>query len=258
MASFLASIVSSGDNPTFVLCALQLIECLIVKLPQVYHASFHREGVVYEVEQLAAQEPQPKPPAVKVEPVEAASTAEEDAKPVIVMEPVKLKVPPTPADLHDANIHRARMLGAKRTFETEDGGDEAAVAMQRLEQLVAALVDEDADEAQHRETLRTIATLFQDADKALSSFELLKSGLVDGLLTFVTMDGKGESSTVPILTSVSQDSRRALLFEAFSAGPSGSPSPLTMLVKRLHESLSRLEVFEVETVKAGREGIFSS
>ena len=53
MASFLGTIISSETNPHFVLSALQLVELLVNKLPDVYQTSFIREGVVYEIEKLA-------------------------------------------------------------------------------------------------------------------------------------------------------------------------------------------------------------
>jgi E3 ubiquitin-protein ligase TRIP12 len=196
MASFLAAIISSKDNPMFVLAALQLVECLVEKLPQVYHSSFRREGVVYEVELLAGQETQAaKTPVVKTEPGEhVASIDEEDGpKPIVLPDLGRARTPSTPADLMDANIFRARILGARRTFETADGEqDNAALALHQLELLVARLGDDTADEDQLRETMREIASHFNHADGVLSSFELLKSGLVDALLTFVTADGSGE------------------------------------------------------------------
>lgn len=193
MASFLGGIISSRDNATFVLGALQLVECLVIKLPEIYLPSFHREGVVFEIEQLASQETQPKPPptsVVKTEPVDNFSIDSPQYPPF--PHAVRPKPVPTPADLGDANVFRARVLAAKRTFELGDGDNSAAVALGQLEKLAERLVDEDADEAQLRETLREIAVHFADADRAVSSFELLKSGLVDGLLQFVTTNDTGE------------------------------------------------------------------
>jgi E3 ubiquitin-protein ligase TRIP12 len=55
-ASFLSSILTSRDDEGLVTGALQLAELLLVKLPTIYSRSFQREGVVYEIDKLAAEE----------------------------------------------------------------------------------------------------------------------------------------------------------------------------------------------------------
>ena len=45
-------------------------------------------------------------------------------------------------------------------------------------------------------------------------------------------------------------------FAAISDEKNAGPSPLAVLVKKLQESLSRIESFEVTTVAAGMEGEF--
>nr|XP_031864296.1 uncharacterized protein CI109_000209 [Kwoniella shandongensis]KAA5531368.1 hypothetical protein CI109_000209 [Kwoniella shandongensis] len=274
MASFLCAIISSRDNPIFVLHALQIVELLATKLPDVYQASFLREGVIFEIDALAESETSKEKTAreaalVKTEPEteEPAKTStgapvpsiSEDLKPLLEISglPGALALlaessssPSTPKkssssssflDPTDANIVRARMLQAKKVFEA--GGDHKHAATKVLDDIgamVKKLCRSEASEAELRDTLRVIASQFCSADQALSSFELLKSGLVDGLLEFVDIDGE-----------VSSSDRRAMLFEIFSDTTLSNPSPLTMLVKRLHESLGRLENFEVETAFGG-------
>lgn len=58
-ASFLSSILTSGDNDALVTGALQLAELLLVKLPTIYGRSFQREGVIYEIDKLAKEELSP-------------------------------------------------------------------------------------------------------------------------------------------------------------------------------------------------------
>nr|XP_019045516.1 E3 ubiquitin-protein ligase TRIP12 [Kwoniella bestiolae CBS 10118]OCF24446.1 E3 ubiquitin-protein ligase TRIP12 [Kwoniella bestiolae CBS 10118] len=275
MASFLCAIISSKDNPTFVQHALQLVELLATKLPEVYQASFLREGVVFEIDALAEQEMAKEKAAkeaalVKTEPEEnqesaagpststptAVSAVPEDLKPLISLAGLSggislletLSGPSTPKrssssylDPSDANIVRARMLQAKKVFDV--GGDHHQAASQVLDEIsamVQKLCRPEANEAELRDTLRDIASRFSNVDQALSSFELLKSGLVDGLLEFVDIDGEVTSSD-----------RRLMLFEVFSDTSLSTPSPLTMLVKRLHESLGRLENFDVEIAFGG-------
>lgn len=133
------------------------------------------------------------------------------------------------------------MIVAKKVFAA--GGDdqhEATSVLNKLQEMVTKLCLPDAKEADLRDTLREAAEQFAGSGPALSSFELLKSGLVDGLLEFVDIDG-----------TVSSAQRRAILFEAFTASSGPTGTALFMLVKRLHESLGRLETFEVETAFGG-------
>jgi E3 ubiquitin-protein ligase TRIP12 len=281
MASFLGTIISSKDNALFVMSALQLVELLVQKLPDVYQTSFHREGVVFEIEALANDElstvkaANEAALAVKTEPEEPSTPVAgpstttlppppaliDDVKPTIpgtgtgmsaALSSFLLDVGAPPStvtprrssphtDPADANIIRARVLGAKKTFEVEGDHKSAATAvLDDVADLVKRLCSPEATEAELRDSLRTIASQFSNLGQALSSFELLKSGLVDGLLEFVDIDG-----------AVSSSDRRLMLFETFSDTTLSSPSPLTMLVKRLHESLGRLENFEVETAFNG-------
>lgn len=284
MASFLAAIISSKDNPHFLLCALQLVELLTTKLSDVYQISFAREGVVYEIEQLAKQEltttkPSKKHDAtepevtVKTEPEEISEAGPsnpippprpistpalpEDFKPVfppgvaaaLAAQGFRMGVPTGPSsskkpsmDQNDANILRARVLGAKKLFDVgKDDRNEATAVLDQLSLLVGQLCRPEATETQLYDALRETAGHFTSADTAMSSFELIKGGVIDGLLAFVDVDGH-----------VSSSQRRSMLYEVFSEHtPSSSVSPVTILVKRLHESLGRMEGFEVETAFNG-------
>ncbi|BEI86859.1 hypothetical protein CcaverHIS002_0702050 [Cutaneotrichosporon cavernicola] len=270
MSSFLGAIISAKDNAAFVLGALQLVELLVTKLPTVYLTSFLREGVVYEIESLAKDETtSEKTAAAKANetPSETKDGADGAKTPVKASEPstpqagpsglsatrpgdipgvlstLRGDVVPPPShrkspsvDPSDANIVRARIIGAKNLFVVDGNKqDEAALVLDQLRTLVNRLCVSDADEGELRDTLREIAGQFTNVAQSLSSFELLKSGLVDGLLQYVDIDG-----------AVSSSERRAMLYDTFSDG-TFTPSPLATLVKRLHESLGRLESFEVET-----------
>lgn len=278
MSSFLGSIISSKDNPTFVLHALQLVELLAGKLPDVYLTSFHREGVVFEIESLAEadlstkiKEEERAREEAKAKEEEAAKDANPEDSPSTpraatsqaLESPTKSNVGESSGvlanlissqssaahrirsssvvDPNDANILRARVIGAKRIFAVDDTQqNEASLVLEELTKLVKRLCQPEATEPELRDTLREIAAQFSNVGQALSSFELLKSGLVDGLLEYVDIDG-----TVP------SSARRDILFEIFSDTAVASPSPLVMLVKRLHESLGRLENLEVETAFNG-------
>lgn len=281
MSSFLGSIISAKDNASFVLSALQLVEVLVTKLPAVYLTSFLREGVVYEIESLSREElnsekaakakaekesqtegETEKTPVTKPDepstPVAGPSSSLTPSRPgevpgVLAMLMGESASPSTPRksssmDPSDANIVRARIIGAKNLFVVDGNKqDEATLVMDELKKLVDRLCVPDADEGELRDALREIASHLSNVGQSLSSFELLKSGLVDGLLSYVDIDG-----------AVSSNERRAMLYEIFSDTTLASPSPLTMLVKRLHESLGRLETFEVETAFNGMGGSASS
>ena len=278
MASFLCAIIASRDNSTFVLNALQLVELLAIKLPDVYQISFLREGVVFEIEALAAaelstmkaanaeaatetvkKEPEepttpvacpsldkdPAPTADEAKPVPPASVIPSGLSSLLAESAQGVSLSPrrssSQIDPADANIIRARVLLAKKLFEfSGDHKNVASMVLDKLGTIVKRLCLPEASEAELRDSVRDIGSQFINEGAALSSFELLKSGLVDGLLDFVDIDG-----------TVSSNERRAMLFEMFCEYSHSSPTPLTMLVKRLHEALGRLENFEVETAFNG-------
>jgi len=95
-----------------------------------------------------------------------------------------------------------------------------------------------------------LATLFSSTQTTASSFELLQSGLIDALLSFATSGSVNDRAR-----------RRRLLLLAFAPCKQEKPvsftSPLSVLVKKLQESLTRMESFEVIAVAPGLEGILS-
>jgi len=284
MASFLGTIISSETNPHFVLSALQLVELLVNKLPDVYQTSFIREGVVYEIEKLAetettaaqkakedeasqdikpdvdqlAQAGPSMPSALARPPVPFPSVLEGSkldfnymrdlydmeggAGPMSSMWHVGAKKPSGPVVDLDSNIWRARVLGAKKIFDVEgDDKNEAKLVLEALSVLNTQLSRQAATEGELYDALKAIASQFSSAGSSLSSFELLRGGVIDGLLQFVDIDG-----------TVSSNQRRSMLYEIFAeTAPSSSASPMTILVKRLHESLGRLETFNVESAFNG-------
>ncbi|KAI1141612.1 HECT-domain-containing protein [Hypoxylon sp. FL0543] len=61
-ASFLASILSQQDHPSLVMSAIQITELLLNRLDEIYRYQIYREGVITEIQKLAAeyQEPEAK------------------------------------------------------------------------------------------------------------------------------------------------------------------------------------------------------
>ena len=296
MASFLCAIIATKDNPIAVLNALQLVEMLATKLPDVYQVSFQREGVAFEIEELACNElksvaaEKAKAAAesvvtVKIEPGEtvtpppagpsvpqdgpSTSSIRAQAMPSNIPEfkpmftdgslpsgfsnylfDMAMETPRpsasrrasgTSVDPEDANILRARVIMAKKVFESDGESKNAATAvLDELKVVISRLCLPESSDGELRDSLHILANKLSGSGEALSSFELLKGGLADGLLEFADVDG-----------TVSSYDRRAMLFDIFSDSSISSPPPLAMLVKLLHESLGRLENFEVETAFNG-------
>lgn len=160
--------------------ALQLVELLLVKSPTVYKASLRKEGVLHEVSQIAVMELKAalKPPSSPAEP-SSSTTENGDSVP-----PPKVKTSSVPSDPQDAYIIRSRLIKIKYlTSATESAG---GASFDALKGQITTLGKGNATEDEIRKTLQEIAGKFSDLETGISSFELLKSGLVEGLLAFST------------------------------------------------------------------------
>jgi len=191
VASFIGSILSSRDHPALVTGALQLVELLLVKSPTVYKASLRKEGVLHEVSQIAVMELKAalKPPPSPAEP-SSSTTENGDSVP-----PPKVKTSSIPSDPQDAYIIRSRLIKIKYlTSTTESAGDSSFDA---LKGQTTTIGKGNATEDEIRKTLQEIAGKFSNLETGISSFELLKSGLVEGLLAFSTNE---ESSGIGVFS----------------------------------------------------------
>ncbi|KAI0060670.1 hypothetical protein BV25DRAFT_1954506 [Artomyces pyxidatus] len=245
VASFASSILSSKDHPTLVIGALQLVELLLTKVPQEYRPAFRREGVYHEIETLAARA------LVSAK----AKDKDKDASDAPVLEP-GLPVPALATsmpgfkklsslslDPEDAVTLRARVIRF-RYLTGKDSAD-ANDVFSTLRQLVERISDVKGSEKEVVMALRDLATLFASPHTSVSSFELLQSGVIDGLLQFAT----DKERNIPI------SKRQDLLLDAFTSrkvkGSNGGQSPFSVFVKKLQESLTRMESFDVVTVTQG-------
>lgn len=153
--------------------------------------------------------------------------------------------PTTLVEAEDSNIWRARILRDQFSPEaskvSSGGADEAGRALDEIKGLVKKLQTTcTTDEKVAKETLEKTANLFAKADNPISSFELLRSGMVDGVYTFAV----GDSVKVP------RKKRRELLLDALMHHhdqSAGSTTAASALVRRLQETLSRLENFDITT-----------
>ncbi|KAJ6514891.1 hypothetical protein C8R47DRAFT_1275714 [Mycena vitilis] len=273
VASFASSILSSKDHPTLVIGALQLVDLLLAKVPALYKPTFRREGVFHEIEVLSgrtvvtaakpkekeAVKEKEKEPSESPAPETALDNADADMPPPAASVSPPPSAPPGPAptipgfkklsslslEPEDAITLRARVIQFKYLAgDDKDAGDGSFGALQRL----VAQLGRDGSEKDAVEALREMAELFGAPHSSVSSFELLQSGVVDGLLQFAT-DGERKLSVAR---------RKELLLDAFAGRRSkvaigSTPTPFATFVKKLQESLTRMESFDVVTVAQGAD-----
>jgi E3 ubiquitin-protein ligase TRIP12 len=181
IASFIGSILSSKDQPTLVICALQLVELLLIKAPNEYKLSFRREGVLHELELHADQE---LPSKVKTEPADAVIPPPASAQPLQALPGLK-KLSSLSLDPQDAIVLRARVI----RFKYYTAGDAPMDAgLDQLNALVAKIANPSGSEEDYRAAFGEAASLFASPSSSLSSFEFMKSGLLDAMLDFATAD----------------------------------------------------------------------
>jgi E3 ubiquitin-protein ligase TRIP12 len=139
-----------------------------------------------------------------------------------------------------ARVIRFRYLAGKESTDADD-------VFGMLRKLVERISDSSASEKEVGNALKELATLFTSAHTSVSSFELLQSGVIDGLLQFATDKAR----------SMSIARRQELLLDAFIVRKSkvlaGSQTPFAIFVKKLQESLTRMEAFDVVTVTQGMD-----
>lgn len=215
MASFLAAILGSPDQATLVTNALQLVELLLVKMPDAYQYFFRREGVMHEIERIAADPILYVSKSKRSSPTRTPGTS--DATPVagpsglaqalqhasmdgVAAPPAAPKPTLTSAEMQakDAITLRARHLRDEYASADSEPAIKARTAMDHIQGLVKQLEEvPKAGKVGHKEEeaivvlAKEVAALFSDERNPLSSFELLETGLVEGLLRFATEQGEG-------------------------------------------------------------------
>ncbi|KAH9821476.1 hypothetical protein DFH28DRAFT_1078835 [Melampsora americana] len=275
MASFLASILANRDQTALVLHALQMVDLLLCKLPDDYHFFFRREGVMHEVDRLADQSlsspsssnskhklsHQPSAPPAESESPHSKMPASAlfDNYPTSSVMSSSLQVPMTSSSrrsgvlqafsaayssssssgTRDQPIYRARQLRNRYAGGETSASLKAQAMLDHIRTITASLLTVDS-EHEASTLLQKLAQLFSQPENPVSSFELSESGLVGSLLRFATETRASGPSLV---------TRRALLSKAFIGSFESSPAYVP-LVKRLQESLGRLEGFEVLTAVA--------
>ncbi|KIY68863.1 hypothetical protein CYLTODRAFT_350626 [Cylindrobasidium torrendii FP15055 ss-10] len=250
VASFSSSILSSKDEPRLVIGALQLVDILLAKAPALYKPTFRREGVFHEIETLAARvtaaskrEKAEKEKAKETGNAEGSSETTTPVPPPVI--PGLKKLSSTMLDSEDVITLRARVIRFK--YLSGDSEEESDEGLSALKTLVASLSPESESEEVMIQALWQLAELFSSPHTSVSSFELLQSGVVDALLKFAT----DPSGTVSLLR------RREILLDALVMRKSkhlhDGQTPFVTFVKKLQESLTRMESFDVVTVSQGAD-----
>ncbi len=261
VASFASSILSSKDHPSLVIGALQLVDLLLTKLPSLYKPTFHREGVFHEIETLAERTLLSSTKSKEKD----GSETNDDA--LISNPPPTLpgfkKLSSLSLDPEDAITLRARVIQFKHLSDKDDVDEDGA--FQSLRAVVDRLSAKNASDQGYSQALWELADLFSSPHTSVSSFELLKSGVVDSLLQFATDEdrsGKTEFFShyfyIYLIVIVSIQRRKEILLDALTGRKSKllniNQTPFATLVKKLQESFTRMESFEVITVAQNNDG----
>lgn len=252
--------------------ALQLVDLLLTKVPAEYMPTFRREGVFHEIENLAVRivtskskdKEKDKDVSDVPSPADSVILATQPSTPgsSAAMIPGFKKLSSLSLEPDDAITLRARVIRFKHLLDNDQvDGDSSFDALRRLVKRISA---SDCSEQASSDVLRELAELFTSARTSVSSFELLQSGLVDGLLRFATDPERSGKIFLVLDCSVinvvpdSLKRRQELLLDAFTTrrqkGCDNLQTPLAIFVKKLQESLTRMESFEVVTVAQGIDG----
>ncbi len=171
--------------------ALQLVELLLVKVPEEYKPAFRREGVFHEIDVLTTRQLSSVKSKDKDKEISEVVSPGESAIPSYLPPPVALaalpgykKLTSLALDPDDAITLRARVIKFKYiTGDDQDDPDDISATLTRL---VTRISDKATPEIDLLPALVELASLFASPHTSVSSFELLQSGVVDGLLQFIT------------------------------------------------------------------------
>lgn len=154
-------------------------------MPLLYKPTFRREGVFHEIESLAERTLLTSKPKEK----ENSEVGEDipAPNPPVPMPGLK-KLSSLSLDPEDAITLRARVIQFKYLADKENIDEDGA--FEHLQRVVERISVPTASDAEYLEVLWELADLFASPHTSVSSFELLKSGVVDGLLQFATDENR--------------------------------------------------------------------
>lgn len=169
---------------------------LLDKVPVEYKPAFRREGVFHEIDTLAIRtlvaskskdgdkEKDPNAPESAAE--SATPTYMPISSALAATMPGYRKLTSLSIDPEDAITMRSRVIKFK--YLSADAGGSSDDVCATLSRLVTCITNSNISEQDLLPSLAELASLFASADTSVSSFELLQSGVVDGLLQFLTDD----------------------------------------------------------------------
>ena len=235
VSSFLAELLGAADTDT-AMAALVISELLLDKLPGIFRRYFMKEGVVHQIERLAAKE---------------GEAAAGGAAP-----PLSPRTPRQPTRSSLSLSQRARALKEKHFADAAgDGGASMGETegLQRLKALCARLSsgplrctgDAAACAKSDREVLGELARALM-AGEGISTFELLSSGTIGALKAHVTGAGLPEGLS---MTEREAATTRRLADLVAATAPQGATAAegtgLHVLVDKLCQAFNVQERFPV-------------
>ena len=199
ISSFVARLLGEDDVAVTGI-AILLAETLLDRLPDIFRRYFPREGVVFEMERLAATADEARAALA------AAEAADEEAKAASGVTDAGSEAPnmygaPAPDAASHARAAAIRTAGARvwlaeradafvsGHFTNTSAGDGADTPLGRLRQAcesLAALSGADKVTSADLDALRDLCGLLTASSDGISTFELVSAGMVETLFDYLT------------------------------------------------------------------------
>jgi E3 ubiquitin-protein ligase TRIP12 len=151
-----------------------------------YKPAFRREGVFHEIESLAAREVLSKNDKSDKEATSDGNSETSHTTPILSGWgiPGFKKLTSLSLEPEDAITFRARAIRLK--YLAPEERDDVDATFQTLRQIVDCISKEHTSENALVDALNELSQLFESPQSSVSSFELLQSGMIDGLLGLTT------------------------------------------------------------------------
>ncbi|EMR09222.1 hypothetical protein PNEG_02558 [Pneumocystis murina B123] len=232
---FLATVLSQHEYPSLVLGALQLSELLLRRLSSVYLQIFAREGIIQSVHEISN---------FSLEEINLKNFNSNKAFSFCTSS-VSNKMPAS--DFLLILVKRAKSFIS--IYEKCENKSLVCEGASNIMFKLTFLAKRIKNHIKIRSTYRKLSRYFVSNDSTITSYEILSSGLLVSLLDSLT------DPNVEVRQSSRKAFLRSFLINAFDTavvlGGNSFNSPFSILIQKLHESLSRNEDLEVITVHGG-------
>lgn len=294
LASFIPGVLAQQEHSTLLISALQLAEILLIKLPHQYVTHFESEGVIHEIRRLATASeddqgsststqdvPKPETSGTESTQEEPSSTDRLESELEAIFADRALDASFTSSMRLFDRLRRNPAVsngigGQDKGLGTKDTRHWIIItAKSFLDAYAEASNLDDGSQSVDTDHLKVVAQCLQGTSQAMtpkqalqeitaryksgagvSSFELMSTGLIDGLLHYLSNTGP-EDATL--------NYHHRMFMHVFMGGPDPDTEehdlqPTTtedttnvfhVLVSKLQESLNRKESFEVVTPYQG-------